>query len=221
MKKWLLCLASAAVFSGAQGAEHGSFQGKVMVEWLDEPFVPAMRLVEDFGFRQANGKVWKVSRGQIIDGRGLPPLLRDLVGSPYEGGFRKSAVIYESATQRMSENWRAAQRMFFEASVVEGVAPLEAKVMYLLLVIQGSRWEVPGSHCFGSCHGVSEPLQWRPVIDEVRTAELMKWVRAADPQLEEIDLRGQAAIRALGPHIFMLPACNEFSGSTRIRKSCD
>ena len=125
-----------------------------------------MRTVEDFGFRQTKGKFWKVTRGQVFDGKGMPPLFSYLLGPPYEGSFRKSSMVYESATQRMTEKWDEAQRMFFEAAVAEGVAPRDAKVMYLLLALQGSRWEVPGSRCFGSCHGVSDPLEWRPVIDE-------------------------------------------------------
>ncbi len=226
MKKQLACLVSTLAITGvsvtgAHGAEQGEFEGRVVVEWLDEAFVPSLRAVEDFGFRQAKGKFWKVSRGEAFDGKGWPPLLSDLVGSPYEGSFRNSALVYESATQRRTEKWDEAQRMFFEASVVEGVALQDAKVMYLLLAIQGSRWEVPGSRCFGSCHGVSGPLEWRPVINEARTGELVNWGRGADPDLAEIDRRAQSAIQAKGPHIFTQPPCDMFSGSTRVRKRCD
>ena len=226
MKKQLACLVSALAITGApsseaNGAEPAGFEGRVVVEWLDDAFVPSMRAVEDFGFRQAKGKFWKVARGQVFDGRGMPPLFCDLVGPPYEGRFRKASMVYESATQRMTEKWDEAQRMFFEAAVAEGVAPQDAKVMYLLLALQGSRWEVPGSRCFGSCHGVSGPLEWRPVVDEARSGELVQWVRAADPKLEEIDLRAQSTLRAKGPHIFTQPPCDMFSGSTLVRKRCD
>lgn len=226
MKKQLVCVVSALAVTGmpvtgAHGAEHGVFEGRVVVEQIDEAFVPSIRAVEDFAFRQAKGKLWKVSRGEAFDGKGWPPLLCDLVGSPYEGSFRNSALVYESATQRRTERWDEAQRMFFEASVTEGVAPQDAKVMYLLLAIQGSRWEVPGSRCFGSCHGVSGPLEWRPVVNETRTGELVNWVRGADPDLAEIDRRAQSAIRAKGPHIFTQPPCDMFSGSTRVRQRCD
>ena len=226
MKKRLACFVSTlaitgAFVTGANGAEQGGFEGRVVIERLDEGFVPSMRVVEDFGFRQAKGKVWKVRRGEVFDGKGMPPLLCDLLGSPYEGSFRNAAMVYESATQRMTEKWDEAQRMFFEAAVAEGVAVRDAKVMYLLLAVQGSRWEVPGSRCFGSCHGVSGPLEWRPVINEARTAELVNWVRTADPKLDEIDRRAQSAIRAKGPHIFTQPACDMFSGSTQVRKRCD
>jgi Protein of unknown function (DUF1353) len=221
MKRQWLSAALMFVFTSISGAERGNFQGNLAVERVEDPFVAAIRVLEDFEYRDAGGKLWQVSRGQILDGRGLPTLFRDIGGPPYEGEVRKSLVVYESATQKRIDNWQKAQRMFFEASLSEGMAAADAKVLYLLLVIQGTRWEVPGSGCFGVCHMTSVPLEWRPVIDEARTAELVKWVRGSDPTLEEIDLRGQSAIRAPGPHIFTQPACNEFSGSTRIRKSCD
>jgi len=221
MKKLLLCLGAMLALPGLGGADPGGFEGKVVVEWVDDPFISTMRLVEDFGFRQAQGKLWRASRGQVIEGKGMPPLFRDLVGQPFEGGFRKSAVLYDSAVHAMVEPWEQAQRMFFEASMVEGVSATDAKVMYLILAAQGTRWEVTGSRCYGSCHGREVPLEWRPVVNETRVSELMNWVRAVDPDLREIDMRAQSAIRAVGPHIFPQSRCNEFSGSTRIRKSCD
>ena len=111
--------------------------------------------------------------------------------------------------------------MFFESGIAKGMPAPEARVLYLTLLIQGTHWEVPGSGCIGVCNMESVPLEWRPVADDARTAELMQWVRHTNPDLDEIDRQGQSAIRAPGPHIFAQPACNEFSGSTRIRKSCD
>lgn len=221
MKRGWLGIALVLMFTSTSGADRGNFLGNLVVERVEDPFVAAIRVVEDFGYRDAAGEIWQVARGQVFEGKGLPPLFRDIGGPPYEGGFRMSSAVYESAAQKKTNNWEKAQRMFFEASLTEGMAPRDAKVLYLLLVIQGTRWEVPGSGCFGVCHMTSVPLEWRPVIDETRTAELVKWVLASDPAPEEIDMRGQSAIRAPGPHIFTQPACNEFSGSTRIRKSCD
>jgi len=211
----------------AQAADPGAFQGKVVAEWLDDAFVPGVRLLRDFGFRQADGKLWRVPPGQVLSGRGLPPLFRDLTelrdagGQPYDGSFRRSALVYDSAVQSMTEPWQAAQRMFFEACLVEGVPAQEAKAMYALLAAQGSRWEVPGSRCYGSCHGLTQPLAWRPVVDETRVLELIRWVRAKDPTLEEIDVRSGRAVNATGPHIFPQPECSRVLGATATRGGCD
>ena len=101
---------TGAFVTGANGAEQGGFEGRVVVERLDEGFVPSLRVVEDFGFRQAKGKFWKVRRGEVFDGKGMPSLLCDLAGSPYEGNFRNAAMVYESATQSRRAGELGAQR---------------------------------------------------------------------------------------------------------------
>ena len=212
---------SAGVLAADDGKRgNGSFEGRVVVEWLDDPFVPKMRLVEPFAYRQPEGRVWAVPGGHIVKGRGLPPLFRDLIGQPFNGGFRKSSIVYDYVTQEMTEPWEDAQHMFLDASGAEGVTQAEAKGMYMLLRAQGSRWEVPDSTCYGHCHGKEEPLLWRPVIDEVAVGELLGWVRRSNPGLSEIDERVQSAILDPGPHIFPQQRCRVFSGSTLVKIIC-
>jgi hypothetical protein len=180
MNKLLIIVSILAFSTGVLAAEggetdHGSFEGRVVVEWLDDPFVPTMRLAEPFAYAQSKGKVWKVPQGHIIKGRGMPPLFRDLIGQPFYGGFRKASIVYDHATQEMKQPWDEAQLMFLEASMAEGINESEAKAMYMLLRAQGSRWEVPGSRCYGSCHGKTEPLLWRPTVDEAVVGDLLGW----------------------------------------------
>ncbi len=225
MNKLLITVAAIALSSGVLAAEggaidHGSFQGRVVVEWLDDPFVPTMRLIEPFAYQQASGEAWKVPQGHVIKGRGMPPLFRHLIGQPFYGGFRKASIIYDHATQEMRQPWDHAQRMFLEASMVEGVHESEAKAMYLLLRAQGSRWEVPGSRCYGSCHGKTEPLLWRPVVDEAAVNDLLGWVRRDNPGLVEIEQAAETAVLDRGPHVFPLQPCLIFSGSTLVGRKC-
>lgn len=218
--------AAAVVFSagvlaaGTSRTDSGSFDGRVVVEWLDDPFVPTMRLAEPFEFRQFKGKVWRVPEGHVVKGRGMPPLFRDLIGQPFNGAFRKAAIVYDHATQAMIEPWDEAQRMFLEASVAEGVTRPEAKAMYMLLRAQGSRWEVPGSRCYGSCHGETEPLLWRPVVDEAVVADLLGWVRRNDPSVVNIEQRAETAVLDRGPHVFPVERCLKYSGSTLVGRTC-
>lgn len=221
MKRLLAWLAVACIPVAVQGDEPARFEGRVVVEWLDDdPFIPRMRLVQDFGFRQSAGKLWRVPGGQVLEGRGVPPLFRDRIGTPFEGLFRKAAVVYDYATQSRAESWGDAQRMFYEAALAEGVTPAEAKAMYLVLQAQGTRWELPGSRCYGACHGGGEPLVWRPMVDDQRLARLLDWVRAGDPDLDEVESRARHAILDPGPHLFPPDHCREYSGSTLIRVVC-
>lgn len=224
MKKLLiisiLAFSTGVLAADAEDINHGSFKGRVVVEWLDDPFVPTLRLMEPFAFEQSRGKVWRVPQGHVLKGRGMPPLFRNLIGQPFYSGYRKASIIYDHATQEMTQPWDEAQRMFFEASVAEGIHESEAKAMYMLLRAQGSRWEVPSSRCYGSCHGKTEPLLWRPVVDEAVVRELLGWVRRDNPSLLQIEQLAETAVLDRGPHVFPLQPCLVFSGSTLVGRKC-
>ena len=190
--------------SGLLAAQQSGFKGLVVVEWVDDgQFVAQMRLVEDFSFSQAGGKTWLVPSGSRIDGRSMSPLFVQISGSPFDGGFRKAAIIYDYATKDMSQPWHEAQQMFYEASLAEGVLPIEAKVMYLLLYATGPRWAIRGkSSCFNHCHTAVSELAWRPLVDDEPVVALVGWVREENPALEQIEQRAKQAILHPGPHIF-------------------
>ncbi len=203
--KTLLLVLGTLCSGGLLAAQEAGFSGRIMVEWVEEnQFVAAMRLVEPFSFTQANGKTWLVPEGSVVDGRSMSPLFVRLSGHPFEGGFRKTAVVYDHAAKQQSQPWQAAQQMFFEASVSEGILPIEAKVMYLLINATGPRWVVRGeSSCFNQCHhtGDSE-LVWRPLVDDEPVVGLVSWVRDEDPELEDIERRVSGIVLHPGPHIF-------------------
>ena len=203
--KLLVFLALAALCSGGLvAAAEARFNGRIVLRWVDEnQFVAAMQLVENFSFMPANGKAWVVPAGAVVDGRSMSPLFVQLAGHPFEGGFRKTAIIYDYATKEMSQPWQDAQHIFFEGSVTEGILPIEAKVMYLLLYATGPRWVVRGkSSCFDHCHTADGELEWRPLVDDDAVIALVSWVRDNDPSLDEIDKRVSGVILHPGPHIF-------------------
>ena len=194
-----------ALCSGlALAAGKGRFHGGVILEWVDDsPFIASMRLVDEFSFQQANGKSWVVPAETILDGRFASPLFAQLMGHPFEGGFRKTAIVYDHVVKDMTQPWPEAQRMFYEASIVEGVLPIEAKVMYMLMSAGGTRWaERRSSTCFISCHSADSELSWRPLVDDEQVIALVSWVRTDDPSLDEIDQRVDDTLLHRGPHIF-------------------
>ena len=205
-KRSMMLLLLAVLCSGALfAAQEARFDGRMIVEWVDEnPFIASMRLVEDFSFTQASGKRWPVPAGSIVDGRSMSPLFVRLSGHPFEGGFRRTAVVYDHAAKQQSEPWREAQIMFYEGSVTEGILPIEAKVMYLLINATGPRWVVRGeSSCFNQCHHTGDAeLVWRPLVDDEPVVGLISWVRDEDPSMEAIEQRVSDVIRHPGPHIF-------------------
>jgi hypothetical protein len=58
--------------------------------------------------------------------------------------FEKAAIVHDDATKEMSQPWHESQQMFLEGNLAEGVLPVEAKAMYLLLHATGPRWAIRG-----------------------------------------------------------------------------
>jgi hypothetical protein len=204
MKSLWLLLASPVVCSAVLAADTAHFIGKVAVEWLDDdPFIPGMRLIEDFGFADPRGKRWIAQQGAVLDGRSLPLLFRDTFGLPFEGQYRKTAVVYDHYCHAMNESWRQVQRMFYDAAVTEGVDPIEARLMYVTLYASGLRWEMKDSSCFRGCHAAAASLTWKPASADIDFTPVMSWVRESAPNLDQIDQRLDGLIKRPGPHIFV------------------
>jgi hypothetical protein len=102
----------------------------------------------------------------------------------------------------MSEPWRDVHRMFYYASLTEGAGEVNAKVMYAALYAAGLRWEMPGSRCFRSCHVAAPSLTWKPQVEDKDVRPVVEWIRQANPGLEEIEARVDAALKKPGPHVF-------------------
>ena len=68
MKKLVLG-AGLCICISVLAAEPAGFIGKVVVELLDDiEYDHQLRLVEDFGFRDPDGRVWLARKSGIIDG---------------------------------------------------------------------------------------------------------------------------------------------------------
>jgi hypothetical protein len=200
-KRLLGALLCYAVLPAAAG---GKFVGKVIVEWLDDKSGhQAMRLVEDFAYEDAAGQVWLAPKQQVIDGSSIPPIFRSLVGPPFSGGYRQAAVVHEAQSAARSEQWRHVRRMFYDASLANGIAEPDAKVMYMALYAEAPRWEPRSSSCFNHCHAAASALVWRPVVAENELRPIVEWIDQANPTLDEIDEKVNAVTRKPGPHLFV------------------
>lgn len=196
-------MAAMIVCTVAVSADLGKFAGKVMVEWLDDDlFVRKMKLLEDFGFQEPGGRAWLARKGSVLDGASIPLVFRDNVGLPFEGAYRRASVVYDYYCRVMSEPWRDVHRMFYQASVADGVGEVDAKVMYMLLYAGGPRWERPGSSCFRSCHAAAPSLAWEPALEGTDLQPVSVWIRRTNPSLDEIDRHVDAVLKRPGPHIF-------------------
>lgn len=167
-------------------AAEGEFIGRVVVEWLiDEDADRTMRLVEDFAFRDSDGKVWRVPAGAEIDGASIPVSLYSIIGPPFVGDYRRASVVHDHFCRERIESWKAVHRMFYEGVLAGGVPRLLAKTMYMAVRGFGPRWEARVTRD-GTSRVVPIP---RPPPDASVLADLEAWIAENDPALGEIDTR--------------------------------
>ena len=198
-----LVIGVAAAFALAASANEAGFSGKVVLELLDEvQFVHKLRLLEDFAFTDASGKVWLARKGGILDGESVPRELYASGDLPYLAEYRKSAVLHDYFCRARTEPWRQVHRALYDASVVEGVSEGQARALYAVVYAGGWRWEPKESSCYRSCHVAATSLTWKPAATPEEIQPVLQWIAQTAPTLDAIDARLDAAIKKPGPHVF-------------------
>ena len=201
--RMLLTIAAACMCAAATPADRGAFSGKVAVELLDGiEFAYKLRLLDDFSFTDASGKVWLARKGGILDGESVPRKLHAVDGLPDPIEYRRAAVVYDYFCRVRTEPWRPVHRTFYEASIVEGVGEAQAKALYAVFYAGGWRWEQKGSSCYRACHAAVPLLAWKPEATLAEVQPVLQWIAQDGPTLDEIDARLDAAIKKPGPHLF-------------------
>jgi len=184
-------------------ADLPQFEGRVVLEVLDDIALDhKLRLLEDFSFRDEQGRVWLAPAGAVIDGTSLPRALRSTAELPPENQFRKASVLHDYHSLARAESWREVRRMLYSASLYEGLAPVEAKLVYAAVYAGGWRWEPRTSSCYRSCHAAAPILVWQPDLNQGEFQPVVEWVRNTDPSLQEIEQRVDAITPRPGPHLF-------------------
>jgi hypothetical protein len=179
------------------------FSGRVVLEVLDEAALDhKLRLLEDFRFRDGNGRIWTAPRGAVVDGWSVPRELRALPGLPLESEYRKAAVLHDFHSRTRTEPWQAVHRMLHAAALTEGVPPIEANTLFMTVYASGWRWEPQGSSCYRGCHAAASSLHWRPDATVAELAPIAAWLQSAPATLAEIEARVDAALTRPGPHLF-------------------
>jgi hypothetical protein len=118
--------------------ELGRYTGRLILEVL--PDGRRMRLVEPFGFMDADGLHWPVPLQTIVDGASIPKPLWSLIGGPFEGKYRDASVVHDYYCDVRSADWRAVHQVFYRAMLVSGVSQQFAKLLYAAVYFAGPKW---------------------------------------------------------------------------------
>jgi len=117
----------------------GHYTGRLILEFLSDG--QRMRVIEDFGFMEADGVHWPVPPKTTVDGASIPQVLWSVMGGPFEGKYRDASVVHDYYCAVRSADWRSVHRMFYRAMLVSGVSVRRAKVMYAAVYFAGPRWD--------------------------------------------------------------------------------
>ena len=120
--------------------EQMGFVGRVAAEWL--PGTRNMRLVEPFTFVDSMGFRWTAPVGYETNGASIPRILWSIAGSPFDGPYRRAAVIHDWGCDARPVSSKQVHRMFYDAMLADGVDQDTATRFYAAVRLFGPRWEL-------------------------------------------------------------------------------
>jgi hypothetical protein len=78
----------------------------------------------------------------VTDGASIPWPLWSVVGGPFEGPYRRAAIIHDFYCDRKYRAWERVHRVFYDAMITGGVSVNKAKLMYYAVWRFGPRWSI-------------------------------------------------------------------------------
>jgi hypothetical protein len=125
----------------ALGQQQDHFVGELMLRDND-PNGRYFELMAPFGYVDPAGARWQAEKGLVTDGASIPQVLWSIVGGPYEGRYRRAAIIHDFYCDRKYRSWERVHRVFYDAMLTGEVGPLKAGLMYYAVWRFGPRWSV-------------------------------------------------------------------------------
>ena len=129
------------------------FQGDVVLTPKGCESTGQCTLKNKLRFTDATGSVWEAKAGLVTDGASIPGVFQPFVGSPFDQGFIKAAIVHDHYCDRHVRTWRETHRVFYEGLTAAGVSVARAKTMYFAVVLGGPKWIelIPGKNCGKNC----------------------------------------------------------------------
>jgi len=160
------------------------FLGNINVQWLDDG--RSMKLLNEFGYKDPNGKQWNVPKNTIVDGASIPQVFWSTIGGPYEGRYRNASVIHDYYCVIKTETWQNVHLMFYNACITGGTSTVKAKLMYAAVYSGGPRWKIyTQKNLDGSDLKIIQEKQ--TVASHYKFEEITDWIESTNPSLEAIN----------------------------------
>ncbi|QTH15316.1 DUF1353 domain-containing protein [Pseudomonas corrugata] len=141
--KTLIILTGLMLASQAIADDWGSFSDPLEVELLSTKH--DARLLRDFTYTgpSPQRRFWIAPKNTVSDGASIPKIAWSVVGGPYDGQYRKAAIIHDVACVERTRSWKETHLAFYTAMRAAGVDATTAKIMYAAVYHFGPRWAEP------------------------------------------------------------------------------
>lgn len=115
------------------------FEGNFQFEWLDDG--RNMRLLNDLTYIDSHNNKIIITKGECTDGASIPSFLWSISGGPFEGKYRRAAVVHDFLCRTQILPWQRTHQIFYEAMLECGVSKIEALTKYLAVYSFGPKWK--------------------------------------------------------------------------------
>lgn len=161
------------------------FLGNVTVQWMDDG--RSMKLINEFGYIDPNGKRWNVPKNTVVDGASIPRLFWTIIGGPYEGLYRNASVIHDYYCVVKTESWQNVHLMFYNACITGGTKEIKAKIMYSAVYAGGPRWEIS----IQKINGIESKsiIKKEAIVSQDKFKDVTDWIENTNPSVEAINNR--------------------------------
>lgn len=146
MKKISICgvfLVSLCFDPAFSGEYHGQYEGEIVGSWKigNTSQGNRFKLGSDYQFTDANGFLWKVPKGQEVDGASIPRFLWSIVGPPYNGPYFPASVIHDYYCCMRHRTAKDTHKVFYDAMLaLENLDSWHAYSIYLGVKLFGPDW---------------------------------------------------------------------------------
>jgi hypothetical protein len=151
-------------------------------------------LDEDLFYVDSDGLVWKAGKGDVTDGASIPALFQPIVGGPWEDDYLPAAVMHDHYCddKHRVRTWRATDRMFYQAMIVNHTDIMKAKLMYYAVYSFGPHWAKlkPGVGCGTNClFSIETKMSYQPPDYDLNHQKELDDVGAA---IRSAEIRGES-----------------------------
>ena len=166
----------------ARASNWGFFSGPVEARWENDGVT--MVLLNELRYTDPYGEVWVAPAGSRVDGASIPRAFWSVMGGPFDGKYRNASVLHDVAYDEQRRSPEEVDLMFYNAMRCSGVGAVKAKTMYYSLVRHGRHWK----HKQATPVNPDAPARGSAVAPG-EVGEIQQWIKANDPNLEQIEAR--------------------------------